>query len=374
MEHKSSLPPHLPASVAAVLLPILAEIEVALRHCVRQVSDSTYRQYKCAMERMDYHGLTPEEIGANVRKSFNLYRAALVYFTIRGLRPAFSLLIDYPPDFAVNEALQLAYRCESYVRVLREYPPGAKRGRSKWKRPDGPPVRKSKRIGFSKLPDGWQIAMIEAVKDDPECANATRVTALTGCRPAELVAGVVVEATPCGTLLFEIPGAKCTENSGQSFRRFEVKNNNLIAENLFREVVNYGQDACLLVKIVDARAYCDRLRGVSPRVLPRQKYTITPYSFRHAFSADQKKQRIPMEVRAMAMGHQSALSQRHYGRGSQAKGQMIHIERVEASQPIRHLEEAKMGWPKGVESRTVAETASARKPETPSPQCYAMIV
>ncbi len=233
---------------------------------------------------------------------------------------------------------------------------------------EGPPVRKSKRIGFSKLPDGWQTTMIDALQDDPDCANATRVTALTGCRPAELAMGVFVEATPFGTLLFEIPGAKCAGKSGQSVRRFEVKVDNPIASNLLHEVLINGQDPCLVVGIADPRAYCDRLRGVSRQVLPGLKYIVTPCSFRHAFSAGLKKQKVHIAERAMAMGHQSARSQRHYGRGSQIKGQMIHLERVEASQPIRHVEEAMIGWTtKRILSRATPEPNEASR-NAASPQ------
>lgn len=295
-------------------------------------------------------GELPETIAPGYRRSFNFYRAAFVHAAVENLRNAVRRLGDRVNPPSAMGAEQLMTRVERSMEILRDYPPGSRDLPSRWKRPAARRAAKSKNVGMSKLRAAWQLVLVSAFADDPEYREAVMVTALTGCRPAELQKGVQVRLTPRGTLLFGIMGAKVTEYSGQKLRMLEIRINNDVARDLAQAVIDKGIDGRLLVRIDDPRKFCDAVRTASRRVFPGLRYVVSPYTFRHAVSADLKKQGFSVETIARWLGHQSGISQRGYGKGRLSKLAFLCVVRAAATCPVRDT--APASWP---------------KPECPSP-------
>ena len=84
------------------------------------------------------------------------------------------------------------------------------------------------------------------------------------------------------------------------------------ARDLAQAGLDKGSDGRLLASIDDPCKFCDAIRTVSRRVSSGVRYVVSPYTFRHAVSADLKKQGFSVETIARWFGHQSGLSQRGY--------------------------------------------------------------
>jgi hypothetical protein len=196
--------------------------ERALSHAAPPPSEATIKQYRAAVDRMEARRLWPEEIGANCRPSFYLYRAGLVYVTRDRLREAADRFAVEATKMNARQAHELLNEIDDCLAVLERYPPGALDEKSRWRRSTAVQVRKSKRRGLGLLPTRWREIMLGACPPNSSYQNAMLVLALTGLRPVELAMGVRVQAIG-GGMRITIRGAKVTEQAGQPPRQILFK-------------------------------------------------------------------------------------------------------------------------------------------------------
>ena len=302
-----------------------------------QVSDKTQARYDTLNERMQRTNQKPEQI-AGTRGSFKIYRAATVHAARTELRAALkdrdAILRAAKTEKAVRKSEQNPAQNRAQLRdveqrireakaTLEKYPPGtgdpqrdmqrqsAYRGAEHSDRSNG------KRDALAQRPVDWRDRLWGEIKDRDK--DAVAVTALTGARPAELQKGVRVEHTKSGDLKFTIRGAKLGDDRGQEKREIvisrteaekSVEGRHLLAQ------VKEGKGCD--VRIGDAKNFSDRVRHASERAMPGER-SVSPYDFRHAFSARIKDdERLTPSDRAAALGQQAERSQEAYGRASSA--------------------------------------------------------
>ena len=326
---------------------MLPKVQLILELNDESLPEATRIQYTEGGARMVKRMLLPEEIGSRSRGSYNFYRAAMIYCTIEKIRGLYAQLTNPAGTLSAKQAHRLITLIEGGLAVLRNYPPH-ERGSpslwaapSRWKRPAAGVVHHSKRRGLGRLPPRWQLAFIEACPVGAEYHDALLVLSLTGLRPAEIKKGVRVSFTGQARLSITIQGAKVTSVTGQPERRLWLKIDNPIAWALFDAVEAHGLDRDLLVSIGDTRKFSDYVRRVSRRLFAKTGYVVSPYSFRHAFAADLKAQRVPLSMLAQAMGHVAQDSQRGYGVAGQGGLSFVHVEKVVTTRAIRSSGDAR---------------------------------
>ena len=198
--------------------------------------------------------------------------------------------------------------------------------------------RVTKRVDLWKLPEDWRQVMISKLKNYQEAAC---VTAISGCRPSELVKGVEVSVAN-GMLKIRILGAKTSEFSGQEWRElcYSLPSENPLAIMLGRIALLKGGST--VVKIDDAKAFSGTVRAAGKRAFPQFGHTITPYSFRHQLASDMKAAELGDQV-SQALGHSASDTKGSYGEwgagnGSMAPSSVVAARAVKikpASQPAR---------------------------------------
>lgn len=194
-----------------------------------------------------------------------------------------------------------------------------------------PRGRSSKRQGIGALPPDWRERLLDAAPTD-ELRQSLALMSLTGLRPAELACGVKVDVTP-SRLQITIQGSKVTSMSGQPWRRITVMRDHPWALMLTRtespETVGFTLTA------IPSRLR-HAVRTLGEQVFPHAQYRITPYTFRHQWSADQKRLGCAPQSIAMGLGHRSTRTQQGYGYCGQGtpKSPLGSIE-IAAGSPVR---------------------------------------
>jgi hypothetical protein len=237
----------------------------------------------------------------------------------------------------------------------------AEAGGMAWTPPKGGPRRLGKRRGLSSLPADWRARMMTHTPEQGPYGLAIACLWLLGVRPGELVRGVRVMVGANGVVLAEIRGGKLRHvpgeaPRGQPLRRLVVRGGGAEeAVARLRRALARVETRVLLVQIADARRLSDALRATSRRVFPGQAYTVSPYSFRHAWSADTKAGatsgsrtggKSGGEAGAAAarqaddisrgLGHAAARTRTAYGTRAQGgRGGGITLVAVQASEPLR---------------------------------------
>jgi integrase len=330
--HTALLPPI--AKRLGTLWPRLAQVIEAAQPAP---SASTIKQYCNAMRRMAEGNQWPEEIGKLNRKSFNYYRAALLFCTVESIRKEHARITDEGDTISRVEAELQIDRIKNFLGILRRYPPNGGIGDCRWSAPPEGQTRKGKRRGMSRLPLNWREMIANACPATSEYAAPLLLSALVGLRPIELQHGVIV-AVKHDHIVVRINGAKVTANTGQPARGIAFPVDNVIAQRLARMVTERGKHGLLRVSINVPRKFCDFVRSLSRQLFPPTEYVVTPYTFRHGFASDQKAQRAGGEVLAKALGHVSARSQKAYGSAGQGRRPLVTITAVEAPRTVRALD------------------------------------
>jgi integrase len=176
----------------------------------------------------------------------------------------------------------------------------------------------------------------------PEYSDAMMVLALTGLRPAELVLGVHVQASKSG-IKITVQGVKVSKTNGQPIRQLWFSAEHWMVMRLLARISLSGQNR-IIVRIQDARVFCDHLRVLSHRLFPDVGYVITPYSYRHAFASDRKAERVSKEALGSMLGHASERSQRSYGIARQGREPLVRVQSVAAMRPLRRAKEPAGGF------------------------------
>ena len=296
-------------------------------------SQQTTQQYLQAFRRMAARNEAPESI-AQTKKSFYLYRASLIYVASRQIKLILKQISHAQKARDDSSWLKLIPKLQRQLKILAKYPRDTARQhinqgtKTISTKQDKQPRSNAKRKGLGSLPHDWRQQIWESTPVGWKYRSALSVLSATGCRPSELEAGVKVEWKD-HQLLFSVRGTK-THNGqyGQALRTLTL-NPNASQETLFLfEQCKKADKGNFVVKIKNAKAFSEAVRRKSKKIWPHQKYTVSPYSYRHQFAADIKKYSTPSDI-AKALGHCVERTQQSYGHSNQAKrgqGKLVHVE------------------------------------------------
>lgn len=187
----------------------------------------------------------------------------------------------------------------------------------------------SKRRTLSRLPSDWRERVIQELK--PEDRLPAVVLALTGCRPAEFLTGVLLERIG-EDLQATVFGSKVSEftQGGQPERVMVFDGSDAFASWLLDMV---DQSGGRMGAGGDLGAWRKRFSRAALRAGFRG---ISPYNLRHQFSGDQKQRGWNDDRLSQALGHASERSRKHYGHHLQGKGRGGGLKSVTASKEVRH--------------------------------------
>ena len=200
--------------------------------------------------------------------------------------------------------------------------------------------RKSKRQALSGLPADWREQLCLRGREG-RYATALIVSALTGCRPAELVAGVKIwrawdAASHAAAMHLEVTGSKVKREQGQPLRRLTYS-----AEephpllSMLQALLPDTADTPAVVQIKSAMNFSAEVQRLACCLWPSHPHTVTAYCFRHQWAADAKQNGDPGAV-SRGLGHFSWKTQRVYGTASQGKSaHRLKPLRIEADRPIK---------------------------------------
>lgn len=197
------------------------------------------------------------------------------------------------------------------------------------KRPAPSKPRSTKRRTLPKT-DTWQSQVWEA--STPAQKPSVAVMWATGCRPAELERGVLVERVKTdGKRAFRITinGAKVREHSGQPTRAVFIDPDSDAGKALSASIEK-GRRV-----IVQRKA--KRLNKDFADIRQKTGFKISPYSLRHQVCADLKRDlgADDAETVAAAMGHAVTKSQGRYGSVRQGRAGKSGFLAVQAARPVR---------------------------------------
>ena len=284
----------------------------------REVGAATAAEYRRVYERLCASGKTPLE-AASTQAHWNKLRTATRYCMERDARAwrAASERARERGDIAsAQRRTERAFRLAAVLDEMFLQP-----GRLTWK--DKPKAErkpsKSKRSTSAPAPNvaaGLLLGRQERVQE--RHAERLAVLALTGCRPAELRAGVslkVIDGKRGPVLHVTIKGAKVDTSRGHEARALQFPANDGAAAVLAAEAQAKGGIWRLTTTEADVRSLNRALKAGAG---------ISCYSFRHQQGSELKAAvssgAMSAEEAAAAMGHASTASLAFYGRRSHARG------------------------------------------------------
>jgi integrase len=311
-----------------------------------EVYDSTAADYRRKVQRLRSHGhghgglldgAIAEALKTVKKSSWQASRAALLYCARRELEDqlaqqdkiqrackAFELTGGTAPWESWKKRAELVEQCTQAIEaVLAALLPI-----------EGRVDRHTKRQDMAGLPPDWRERVIARM---PTYRAAALAAAVTGCRPAELVAGVQLRVEG-GRLVALVLGAKvdAARGKGQEWRRLEwpLDHPSALVQDLAAEVIRAG--GSLLAKIPNASNFSKSMSNAAAREWPKRKTTVTPYCFRHQVAADMKAdgQLDSGEISA-ALGHLSDATKSTYGHANMCKGRSLAPARVAAARTVR---------------------------------------
>ena len=210
----------------------------------------------------------------------------------------------------------------------------------------GMPARRrmrARRTCIEGLPPDWREQLALVLPERIRCAYL--VAALTGCRPAELAAGItvrIVREEGRDVLEFSIAGAKVGARRGQPRRVlcWPVHCNTLctlLCNQLAHRQADAGDDATHLVRLARVDQLSELMNRHSARLWPGQ--ALSAYALRYQFATDLEQGGVSAARIASALGHCITDSQTCYRprrrSAGVARGPALDITRIEASRSVR---------------------------------------
>jgi len=196
--------------------------------------------------------------------------------------------------------------------------------------------RHGKKTSIAKLPKNWREQMANQVHG--QFRIPAIVALLTGCRPAEVEKGVLIERID-GALYATIKSAKHTVKAGQEQRRFRIADHpvtNILMNAMSESDVTRNM---MLVKVSHGNSLTTHLREAARKLWPWRKESITAYSARHAMAADCKKaiqNGADPDLASKVLGHIVDKTASYYGSTLQSGGVTVAPTDVVVPQKIKH--------------------------------------
>lgn len=189
------------------------------------------------------------------------------------------------------------------------------------------PSKLSKRATLGRVPKDWRERFWSEVPAGHKYRPALAAMMLAGVRPQELVNGITAVPHPDNPdlALIKVIGAKVTETHGQPSRTVTVHRSSEPAQALLA----VGE-----FRVPSAHAITVWVARVSAKLWPRVKSRPSPYSFRHAASADAKAAGVSRAGVAKFLGQASERTQQNYGKAGQSSGAFAPVA-VEACRDVR---------------------------------------
>ena len=298
------------------------------------VSEKTSRTYeRAAARRIDMRSPELGQLMDGVSaRSWHATRAALLHVAATRYVELRRACDQAQKDGDLERAARAAVLARRAVDVIRRV--------ENAERPELDRKRATKRGSLPKAMD-WQARIWDAAT--PVQRPAVAVLWASGCRPAELEAGVDVirRDRPDGRILIElrIPGAKVTGHSGQPMRHIAIDGKS-------------PQGAALLAAL-DGRMSMTIQRGARrlnadfADLRSRTGLKVSPYSMRHQVAANLKAQfgSNKAEKVAEAMGHVTTRSQSRYGSTRQAQQSGSGVLAVRAIRPVKETRPGRRAAP-----------------------------
>lgn len=287
-------------------------------------STSTIAEYNRAADRLAGEHWYTYATARNVSKRYGyLLRAAYRYWLAGLLLESLRSADRQRKAGDRDAALVHRHQAQELARILQgkqpEYHPvGPRRSR-----------KASKRGSLKRLPEDWREQIIVELKESDRFQAV--VLAVTGCRPAEYKAGVLLERDG-DDLRVTIAGAKVSKltGGGQKERVMVFDGSGALASWLLAHVDDHGGS---MLASGDLGAWRKRFTRAAAR-LGFQK--ISPYNLRHQFSGDQKARGWNDDRLSQALGHASARSRQNYGHKKQGRGGGGGLKAVTATRAVRN--------------------------------------
>ncbi len=196
--------------------------------------------------------------------------------------------------------------------------------------------RRSQKTSITNLPKNWQELLANQVQG--QFRIPAIVVLLTGCRPAEVEKGVLIERID-GALYATIKSAKHTDKAGQEQRRFRLADHPVT--NILMNAMELSKLTrhMMLVKVSHGNSVTTHLREAAKKLWPRRKESITAYSARHAMAADCKKavqNGADEDLVSKVLGHVVDKTASYYGTASQSGINSVSPTEVVVPKKIKH--------------------------------------
>ncbi len=180
--------------------------------------------------------------------------------------------------------------------------------------------RKSKRSSLKDLPANWRKQLCYRMISSKYFFQ-TLTLAILGCRPHELQLGILIKLVTVDQnehLVLEIPGAKVSDQNGQTRRHLTFRSN--INDPFLSPLIHLAKETggSTILNIQNEKAFSAAISRFAAELWPKHKEPITPYSFRHAFASDMKRYADEDTV-AQSLGHRSTRTQKAYGQKQLSK-------------------------------------------------------
>lgn len=216
------------------------------------------------------------------------------------------------------------------------------------------PAEGSKRHNQGRLPKDWRAKLFETVKGRKQTKPSKLPEAIaalwcTGCRPAEVEAGITYMVHN-GRLVLKIKGAKNDKiDNGSVVADRGMEWRTIAVDPDLHSGARYLYELALTQTLPRILSYNknslrSRINEAGREVLAKLKDapSLSPYSFRHAMASDLKScDTITDEQRAQVMGHLSVESLESYGRRRRGGGAVSPVSKVITSaQPHGKLSHA----------------------------------
>jgi integrase len=325
------------------------------RHSKAGLEQTTILSYRANFERLmrqseevlravDNHMMTPEQADLVQRPAAKtthyINRRSYNFGLCETIEQLFAALEACAREGRTSEAREILRRLGSYIDALARVPCDSNRQhlhqghRSSYEAHSAKPPRPKAggKGDLGRLPADWRDRVWHAQRPASVYRDGLAVLWATGARPEEIRRSVALQRLD-DEICIRIEGIKTRGGRyGQAWRETWIAADDHpaachLAELLARDIRE--------VRVPCAKSFSASLGDLWDRIKGRRHVRVSAYSWRHQFAADLKRGGFDSGEIAMALGHASDVTQKHYGAALQSKGTGgVRITRVRAARAV----------------------------------------